>query len=144
MGPYPRGPQGTPGPTKPNLAVFTRLGGKVGWENCPTVRRAVLRGPQNCFTGVPAGNQVLQCLLQCPRTPHNHYGTPPWGPSGTRGPAKSKKSRNLPVSGGLKKTQVENPPKAQNPQKTQIPPKGGRFSKKNSLGQYGQSTQSLR
>ena len=61
---------------------------------------------QNPSAGVPAGNQVLGCRLQCPRTPHNHYGTPPWGPLGTLDLEKSKKSLFSPVSGALKKTQV--------------------------------------
>ena len=39
--------------------------------------------PQNPSAGVPAGNQVLGCLLQCPKIPHNYYGTLPWGPQGT-------------------------------------------------------------
>ena len=32
---------------------------------------------------------MLGCLLRCPKTPHNHYGTLPWVPQGTLGPAKS-------------------------------------------------------
>ena len=107
MGPYPGGPQGPPGPANPNLAVFSRFGGKFGWENCPTVRGTVLRGPQNCFTGVPVSKKVLQWLLNHTKTPHNHYGTLPGGPHGTLGPAKSKKSRIAPVSRASKKTQVD-------------------------------------
>ena len=107
MGPYPGGSQGPPGPEKPNLAVFSRFGGKFGWENVPTMHRTVLRGPQNCFTGVPASKKVLQCLLNHTKTPHNHYGTLPGVPQGTLGPAKSKKSRIAPVFRASKKTPVD-------------------------------------
>ena len=61
---------------------------------CPAkrVRRRALRffATPKPVCGVPAGNQVLGCLLQCPRTPHNHCGAPPWVPQGTPGPAKLK------------------------------------------------------
>ena len=36
--------------------------------------------PQNPSAGVPAGNQMLGCFLQCPKTPYNQHGTLPWGP----------------------------------------------------------------
>ena len=69
---------------------------------------------ENLSAGVPVGNQVLGCLLHCPKTPHNQYGALPWGPPGTLGPAKSKIPRISPIPGSPKKTQVKN---TQNPQK---------------------------
>ena len=110
-------PRPPPGPANPNLAVFSRFGGKFGWENCPTVRGTVLRGPQNCFTGVPVSKKVLQWLLNHTKTPHNHYGTLPGGPHGTLGPAKSKKSQISPVSGPRKKHKSPGPPKRPKTQK---------------------------
>ena len=93
------GPQGPPGPAKPNLAVFSRFGGKFGWENCPTVRGTVLREPQNCFTGVPVSKKVLQCLLNHTKTPHNHYGTRPWVSLGPPGSGKTQLGRFQPFWG---------------------------------------------
>ena len=89
MGPYLGGPEGTPGLAKPNFGVFSRFGGKFGWENCPTVRGSIVRGPQNWFTGVPASKKVLQCLLMHTKTLHKHYGTLPGGPWSAMGPSKS-------------------------------------------------------
>ena len=72
-----------------DLAVFSRFGGKSNLRHRPNSHRTVLRGSQNCFSGVPARKKVLGGLLKCPKTPHNHYGTLSWGPEGTLGPAKS-------------------------------------------------------
>ena len=127
MGPYPGGTQGPLGPAKPNLAVFSRFGGKFRWENCPTVRGTVLRGPQNCFTGVPVSKKVLQCLLNHTKTPHNHYGTLPGGPHGTLGPAKSKIANCTRFQSLKKNTSRCNPQSPKNRTKIEIPLKGGHF-----------------
>ena len=100
------GPEGTLGPAKSNFFQnpnFHRFPAKFALPNARAGARGVFLRPQNPSPGVPAGKQVLGCLLQCPRTPHNHYGTPPWGPLGTLGPAKPEKSRISPVSGPRKK-----------------------------------------
>ena len=125
-GTLPWDPWSTGGPSKSNFvnfALFCLTPSQNALPNAPNGARGVFLRPQNRSPGVPAGNQVLGCLLQCPRTPHNHYGTPPWGPSGTRGAAKSKKSRNSPVSGSTKKAQVKKPSKIPKTQKIEIPPK---------------------
>ena len=88
------GPEGTLGPAKSNFFEnpnFHRFPAKFALPNARAGARGVFLQPQNPSPGVPAGEQVPGCLLQCPRTPHNHYGTPPWGPLGTLGPAKPKK-----------------------------------------------------
>ena len=83
------GSPGHPGPGKIQLVKFSSFSGKICLAKLPRPPRDHLLRPQNPSAGVPAGNQVLGCLLQSPKTPHNHYGTLPWGPQGTLGPAKS-------------------------------------------------------
>ena len=65
--------------TPSNARAGARLVGHIWWG---TLR------PRN----PPAGKRTLGCLLQCPKTPQNQYGTPPWGPRGTLVLAKSKTS----------------------------------------------------
>ena len=100
------GPEGTLGPAKSNFFEnpnFYRFPDKFALPNARASARSVFLRPQNPPAGVPAGKQVLGCRLQCPRTPQDQYGTPPWGPLGTLGLAKPKKSRFSPISGALKK-----------------------------------------
>ena len=77
------------GSVKSELCEFHPFPAKFTSQNCPNCCRTVLQGPQNCFKGVPARKKVLGGLLKCPKTPHYHYGTLPWGPQGTLSPAKS-------------------------------------------------------
>ena len=79
------GSPGHPGSSKTQLGKISPFSS----QGCPTKRaRSGFWRPLNPPAGVPAGKQTLGCRLQCPRTPHNQYGTPPWGPWGTLGPAK--------------------------------------------------------
>ena len=77
------------GSIKSELCEFHHFPAKFAPHNCPKCCGTVLRRPQNWFTGVPARKKVLGGLLYCPKTPHNHYGTLPWGPQGTLDPAKA-------------------------------------------------------
>ena len=81
------GSQGHPGPGKIQLFKFSPFSSQFCLAKLPKPPRDHLVRPQNPPAGVPAGNQVLGCLLQCPKTPYNHYGTLPWGPQGSLGPA---------------------------------------------------------
>ena len=116
---------GSPGHTgsgKIQLVKFSRFCSQICLAKLPKPPRDHLARPQNPSVGVSAGHQVLGCLLQCPKTPHNQYGALPWGPPGTLGPAKSKKTRISPILGSPK-TQVKNPKNAQKVKKIEIPQK---------------------
>ena len=84
------GSPGHPVSGKIQLVKFSPFSSQICLAKLPKPPWDHLVRPQNPSAGVPAGNQVLGCLLQCPKTPYNHYGTLPWGPQGTLGPAKSK------------------------------------------------------
>ena len=72
------------------LVKFSPFSSQICLAKLPNPPQDHLVRPQIPSAGVPAGHQVLGCLLQCRRTPHNHYGALPWGPLGTLGPAKAK------------------------------------------------------
>ena len=78
------------GSVKIELCEFCPFSAKFALQNCPNSCGTVLRGPKNRSVGVPAGEKVIKSLLECPKEPHNHYGTLPWGPWGTLDRAKSK------------------------------------------------------
>ena len=84
------GSPGHPGSGKIQLVKISPFSSQNCLAKLPKPPQDHLLRPQNLSAGVPAGNQVLGCLLQCPKTPHNQYGALPWGPPGTLGPAKSK------------------------------------------------------
>ena len=66
-----------PGSGKIQLLKFSPFSSQFCLTKLPKPPRDHLVRPQNPSAGVPAGNQVLGCLLQCPKTPYNHYGTLP-------------------------------------------------------------------
>ena len=111
------------GSGKIQLVKFSPFSSQICLAKLPKPSRDHLARPQNPSAGVSAGHQVLGCLLQCPKTPHNHYGALPWGPPGTLGPAKLKKPRIPPIPGSPKKTQVKNPNTPQKVKKIKIPQK---------------------
>ena len=78
-----------PESSKIQLVKFSPFSSQICLAKLPKPPWDHLVRPQNPSAGVPADNQVLGCLLQCPKTPHSHYGTLPWGPQGTLGPGKS-------------------------------------------------------
>ena len=102
------------GSGKIQLVKFSPSSSQICLTKLPKPLQDHLVQPQNPSVGFPAGNQLLGCFLQCPKTPHNQYGALPWGPRGALGPAKSKKPQISPIAGSPKKTQVKNP---RNPQK---------------------------
>ena len=108
------GSPGHPRSGKIQLVKFSPFSSQICLTKMPKPQQDHLVPPQNPSAGVPAGHQVLGCLLQCPKTPHNQYGALPWGPPGTLGPAKSKTPRISPIPGSPKRTRVKNP---KNPQK---------------------------
>ena len=83
------GSPGHPGSGKIQLVKFSLFSSQICLAKLPKPPRDHRVRPQNPSAGVPAGHQVLGSLLQCPKTPHNNYGTLPWGLQGTLGPAKS-------------------------------------------------------
>ena len=84
------GSPGHPGSGKNQLVKSSPFSSQICLTKLPKPPRDHLVRPQNPSAGVPAGDQVLGCLLQCPKTPYNHYGTLPWGPLGTLVSATSK------------------------------------------------------
>ena len=104
------GSPGHPGWGKIQLAKFSTFSSQICLAKLPKTPRNDLVRTQSPSAGVPEGHQVLGCLLQCPKTPHNQYGTLPWGPLGTSGPAKSKKLRISPILGSSKKTRHKSKP----------------------------------
>ena len=89
-GNLPRGPRSSVGPSKSNFAKFALFQPNLPYKTARTVLRNRLAGTQKLVVGVPAREKVTESLLWVPKGPHNHYGTLPWGPRGTLGPAKSK------------------------------------------------------
>ena len=83
------GSPGHPGSGKIQRFRFSPVSSQICLAKLPKPPRDHLVRPQNPSAGVPTGHQVLGCLLQCPKTPHNQYGALPWAPQGTLGPAKS-------------------------------------------------------
>ena len=71
------GSPGHPGSGKTQLGKFHHFPAKIAPPNARAGTRSSFWRPQNPPAGVPAGKQTLGCRLQCPRTPHNQYGTPP-------------------------------------------------------------------
>ena len=138
------GPEGTLGPAKSNFFQnpnFHRFPAKFALPNAHAGARSVFLRPQNPPAGVPAGKQVLGCRLQCPRTPQGQYGTPPWGPLGTLGLAKSKKIAIFGhFRGPEKNTSASNPRRPENRIKSEIPPKLGCFIETFLCGTPHQST----
>ena len=114
---------GHPGSDKIQLVKFSPFSSQICLAKLPKPPRDHLALPQSPSAGVLAGHQVLGCLLQCPKMPHNQYGALPWGPPGTLGPAKSKNQRISPILGSPKKTQVKNPQSRQKAKKIEIPQK---------------------
>ena len=109
-------PQGTLGPAK--LVKFSLFFSQICLTKLPKPPRVHPVQPQNSSAGGPAGNQVLGCLLQCPKTPHNQYGALTWGPLGTLGPAKLKQNHEFhPFRGPRKKHKSKSPEKRKNAKK---------------------------
>ena len=84
------GSPGHPGSGKIQLVRFSLFSSQICLTKLPKPPRGHPVRPRNLSAGVPAGDQVLGCLLQCLKTPHNQYGALPWGPPGTLGPTDSK------------------------------------------------------
>ena len=86
MGPYhgvPRAPWVWQNPTR-DFSPFSSKIRLTILPKLPNLLQGHLVRPQNPSAGVPAGNQLLGCVPQCPKTPHNHYGNLPWGPRAPR------------------------------------------------------------
>ena len=86
-------------PSKPNLEKNHRFPAKFAPPNARAGARSSFWRPRNPLAGVPADKQTLRCRPQCPNTPCNQYGTPPWVPWGTLGPTKAEKMRISAVCG---------------------------------------------
>ena len=83
MGPYrgvPRAPWIRQKPTWKNFAVFQL---NLPYETHAQVRAAVFCDPKARLRGSLRAKKVLEGLPYRPKTPHNRYGTLPWGPWGT-------------------------------------------------------------
>ena len=82
---FPRAPWVRQNPTCKSFTVFP--------PNMPCKAAKTATGP-SCATpkpvgGGPCGQPSAWMRPTVFKTPHNHYGTLPWGPQGTLGPAKS-------------------------------------------------------
>ena len=92
------GSPGHPRSGKIQLVKFSLFSSQIFLTKQPKPPQDHLVRPLNPSAGVPAGHQVLGCLLQCPKTPHNQYGALPWDPQGTLCLAKSKEPQISPIS----------------------------------------------
>ena len=111
------GSSGYPGSGKIQLVKFSPFSSQICLAKLPKPPWDHPVGSQNPSAGVPAGNQVLGCLLQCPKTPCNHFGTLPWGPQAPWVQQNQKYSEFHPFRGPPPKIKVEKPPKTPRKQK---------------------------
>ena len=88
MGPY-LGVHGAPWVCQKRTLRISPFSSKICLTQLPSVLRDRLAGTPKLVYGGPCMKKVLGGLLYCPQTPHNHYGTLPWGPQGTLDLAKA-------------------------------------------------------